>query len=133
MIVHELLSGEAFKNQVLKKAGEKPYQWATQNGIGRRVIDSIKKGKIPDPKNLIPLANALGFSLDKLLTGKEYLGGDSVLVREEAAEYLPKNQEEMEIIQLWREQRSPQFKQAARAVLKSGLTKKDASNGQKRS
>lgn len=71
MIVLNLLSGESFKNHVLAMMGEKPYQWAAQHGIGRRIIDSIKKGNIPDPKNLVPLANALGVSVDYILTGNK--------------------------------------------------------------
>jgi hypothetical protein len=127
---YTLLEGEDFKNQVLTRMGDKPYQWASQHGIGRRVIDSIKKGKIPDPRNLVPLANALMVSIDWLLTGKNVHGDEGFFVKESAVEYIPKNTEEEEILDLYREA-NQEIRNAARAVLESSVLKKKKKSAEK--
>lgn len=63
-----------FLSQFFKKTGgQRPHSWGRRHGVGRGVIESITKGKIPDPRNLIKVADALGVSIDWLLTGKKGL------------------------------------------------------------
>ena len=74
MSERKLLTGAEFANHFLQRIGdERPHTWGKRNGINRGVIDKLSKGKIPDPHNLLLIADALGVSIDWLLTGRKGL------------------------------------------------------------
>lgn len=68
----KLLTQEEFKNQVLPNipAGMTAAKFGELHGMKRGVMERLEaKGTIPDARNLVLLANALGVSIDMLLTG----------------------------------------------------------------
>ncbi len=66
-----MLTEKEFKKHVFSLIGEHPYTWAKNKGIKRGVIDQLKREKIPGPKILNQLANALETDVNYLLTGKK--------------------------------------------------------------
>lgn len=62
-----------FKERLLKlMQGEKPYAWASANGIAKSSMHNIlQSGRPPGADQLIKISNATGVSIDWLLKGEE--------------------------------------------------------------
>ena len=81
-----------FKGRILREIKpQKPTTWGKSIGLDEGLINRIfKNGAVPTAKHLITISNALGVSIDWLLTGKEsaYTGAHpSLAVNEELATY----------------------------------------------
>jgi len=57
--------------KLIKERGENVKEALTNSGVGRMLVDSLKKGSMPSADKLYLVANYLGVSTDYLLKGEE--------------------------------------------------------------